>query len=206
VHKSCRARRWEAEIHVDFCRNRFPEFKGQNLYFWCFAPQPIAAEDLPELVVSNTGTGLQVAEFPGAFTQPLSIGKFSGDIPAGQWTRVRIPLSAFHTASIYEVHPEYLRSVVFHQGRANGVPHVLIIDEIRMDDDPPAKDSAALPAPTNVRAAGYDRHVELHWDPVNSASLGRYVIYRSLDGKSFEPIGIQLPDVTRYSDFSASPV
>src|ERR1700757_473274 len=28
---------WEAEIHVDFYRYRFPEFKGQNLYFWCFA-------------------------------------------------------------------------------------------------------------------------------------------------------------------------
>jgi hypothetical protein len=192
---------WEAEIHVDFYRNRFPEFKGQNLYFWCFAPQAIAADDLPELVVSNTGTGLQVAEFPGAFTQPLPIGKFSGDIPMGRWTRVRIPLSAFHTASIYDFHPEYLRSVVFHQGRADGVRHVLIIDEIRMDDDPPARDSAALLAPTNVRAIGYDRHVEVHWDSVDSKALEQYVIYRSLDGKSFEPIGIQLPDVTRYSDF-----
>jgi hypothetical protein len=55
---------WEAEIHVDFYRYRFPEFKGQNLYFWCFAPQAIAADDLPDLVVSNTSSGLQVAEFP----------------------------------------------------------------------------------------------------------------------------------------------
>ena len=52
-----------------------------------------------------------------------------------------------------------------------------------------------------MRALGYDRHVELHWDPVNSGAVGRYVVYRSVDGKNFEPIGIQLPDVTRYSDF-----
>jgi hypothetical protein len=191
---------WEAEIHVDFYRYRFPEFKGQNLYFWCFAPQAIAADDLPDLVVSNTSSGLQVAEFPGSFTQPLPIGKFTGAIPAGRWIRARIPLSAFHTASIYEFHPEYLRSVVFHQGRADGVRHVLIVDEIRTDNDL-ATNIPPLPAPTNVRAVGYDRHVELHWDPVNSGAVGRYVVYRSVDGKNFEPIGIQLPDVTRYSDF-----
>ena len=191
---------WEAEIHVDFYRYRFPEFKGQNLYFWCFAPQAIAADDLPDLVVSNTGSGLQVAEFPGSFTQPLPMGKFTGDIPAGRWIRVRIPFSAFHSASIYEFHPEYLRSVVFHQRRADGVRHVLMVDEIRADNDL-AANASPLPAPTNVRARGYDRHVELRWDPVNHGAVGRYIIYRSLDGKNFEPIGIQLPDVTRYSDF-----
>src|SRR5579864_920673 len=93
---------WEAEIHVDFYRNRFPELKGQNLYFWCYAPQAIAADDLPQIVVSNTGQGLHVAEFPGAFTEPLSFGRFSGDIPAAKWVRVKIPLSEFHTSSIYD--------------------------------------------------------------------------------------------------------
>jgi len=191
---------WEAEIHVDFYRNRFPEFKGQNLYFWCFSPQAIAADDLPNIVVSNTGSGLQVAEFPGTFTQPLAMGKFSGDIPAGKWIRVRIPLSAFHTQSIYNFRPEDVRNIVFHQGRADGVRHTLIIDEIRTDDGPPAH-AARLPAPKNVRAIGYDRHIEIRWDAVKNAAVARYVIYRSLDNKNFEPIGIQLPDITRYSDF-----
>lgn len=196
---------WEAEIHVDFYRNRFPEFEGRNLYFWCFAPQAIASGDLPDLVVSTTGTGLHVAEFPGTFTQPLPIGKFSGDIPAGKWIRVRIPLEAFRTASIYDFRPEYVRSVVFHQGRADKVRHTLVIDEIRTDDDPPSSELAVPRIPKNLRAAGYDRHVELRWDAVDSGSLGRYVIYRSFDHQNFEPIGIQLPDITRYSDFLGKP-
>ncbi|HEV2468311.1 MAG TPA: glucoamylase family protein [Candidatus Sulfotelmatobacter sp.] len=190
---------WEAEVHVDFFRNRYPEFKGQNIYFWCFSPQPIAASDLPELVLSNTGQGIQVTEFPAAFTQPLPIGKFSGDIPAGKWVRVRIPLSAFRTASIYDFRPQYLRNVVFHQGRADRAKHVLIVDEIRMDDDPTPVSS--LPTPRNVRAMGYDRHVEVQWDAVVNSAIGRYVIYRSTNNKDFEPVGIQLPDTTRYSDF-----
>jgi exo beta-1,2-glucooligosaccharide sophorohydrolase (non-reducing end) len=192
---------WEAEVHVDSYRNRFPELEGRNLYFWCYAPQSTRADDLPQLVLSNTGQGLRVAESPGAFTEPLSLGKFAGDLPARRWVQVRIPLSAFHTASIYEFQPQYLRNIVFHQGRADGIRHVLIIDEIRVDDDPPKIISPASESPVNVRAVGYDRHVELRWDPVHNPALGRYVIYRSLDGKNFEPIGMQLPDVNRYSDF-----
>jgi hypothetical protein len=191
---------WEVEIHLDGHRNRFPEFEGRNLYFWCYAPQAVAANDLPMLVLSNKSSGLQVAEFPGAFTEPLALGKFAGDLPAGKWVQVRIPLSEFHTGSIYEFRPQDFQSVVFHQGRADGTRHVLILDEIRLGDDPPAA-TPSLPAPENVRATGYDRHVEVQWDSVDNPAVGRYVIYRSLDGQAFEPVGIQLPDTNRYSDF-----
>ena len=191
---------WEAEVHLDFFRNRYPELHGQNLYFWCFSSEQVAADDLPMMVISNTGQGLHVAEFPGAFTEPLAIGKYSGDIPAKKWIHVKIPLSAFHSASIYEFRPEYLRSVVFHQGRADDVKHTLIIDELRMDGDFPDSE-LRLPAPKNVRATGYDRHVEISWQSVEDRSIGRYVIYRALDHKNFEPIGIQLPGINRYSDF-----
>jgi len=191
---------WEAEVHLDFFRNRYPELHGQNLYFWCFSSEAIAADDLPMIVISNTGQGLHVAEFPGAFTEPLPVGKYSGDLPAGKWIRVKIPLSAFRSASIYEFRPEYLRSVVFHQGRSDGVRHTLIIDELRMDDDQPDGENR-LATPKNVRATGYDRHIEVTWEPVKDPGLGRYVIYRALDHKKFEPIGIQLPGINRYSDF-----
>ena len=192
---------WEAEVRLDNFRNRFPELLGHNLYFWCFSPQPIAADDLPMLVLSNMRSGLQVAEFPASFTEPLPLGKFAGDIPAGRWVQVRIPLQDFRTGSIYEFHPEHLVNVIFHQGRADGVRHTLIIDEVRVDDDPPASEASSLPTPQNVRAVGYDRHVEVRWDGVTDPRLGRYVVYRSLDGKEFAPVGIQLPGTTRFVDF-----
>jgi hypothetical protein len=65
---------WEGEVRVVGFRNRFPEFRGHNLYFWCFAPEAIAADDLPMLVLSDTSEGLQVAEFPSAFSEPLRLG------------------------------------------------------------------------------------------------------------------------------------
>ncbi len=192
---------WEAEVRVNGYRNRFPELAGHNFYFWCFAPEAIAADDLPMLVLSNRGEGLQVAEFPASFSEPLALGKFAGNIPAGRWVQVRIPFSAFRTGSIYGFLPQNLQNIVFHQGRPDGVRHTLIIDEIRVGDEVPTSAKASLPAPANVRAIGYDRHVEVRWDPVSTALFGRYVIYRSIDGKDFEPVGIQLPGTNRYSDF-----
>jgi hypothetical protein len=194
---------WEAEVRVMNFRYRPPEFSGRNLYFWCFAPQAIAAPDLPSIVLSTSGEGLQVAEFPASFTDPLPMGKVVGDIPAGRWIQVRIPLSEFHSASIYEFRPQYLQNVIFHQGRADGVQHTLIVDEFRVGADPAER--KRLPAPQNVHAVGYERHVEVRWSPISDAAVGRYVIYRSLDSKNFEPIGIQIPGNDRYTDFLGKP-
>jgi len=190
---------WEAEVRVVNFRNRFPEFSGHNLYFWCFAPQPIAAADLPSIVLSTSREGLQVAEFPASFTEPLPMGKVVGDVPTRRWIQVRIPLNEFHSASIYEFRPLDLQNVVFHQGRADGTQHTLILDEFRIDDDSHA--GSPLPIPQNVHATGYDRHVEVSWNPITDPALARYVIYRSLEGKNFEQIGIQIPGNNRYTDF-----
>ena len=191
---------WEAEVRVMNYRNRFPEFSGHNLYFWCFATQPIAAADLPSIVLSTSREGLQVAEFPASFTDPLPMGKFIGDIPAGRWIQVRIPVNEFHSASIYEFRPLDLQNVVFHQGRADGMRHTLIVDEFRIDDDSAAA-GPTVPIPQNVHATGYDRHVEVSWNAISDPALARYVIYRSMDGKDFEQIGIQVPGNNRYTDF-----
>jgi len=75
---------WQAEIKLVNFRNRFPELRGNTLFIWCFAPQAIAVADLPRIALSNTGEGLQVAQFPSSFTDALPLGKFSGDIPAGR--------------------------------------------------------------------------------------------------------------------------
>jgi exo beta-1,2-glucooligosaccharide sophorohydrolase (non-reducing end) len=194
---------WEAEVRVMNFRNRPPEFSGGNLYFWCFAPQAIAAADLPSLVLSSSHEGLQVAEFPASFTEPLPMGKFTGDLPVGRWIQVRIPLNEFRSASIYPFRPQYLQNVVFHQGRPDGVQHTLIVDEFRINDDL-AKDTP-LPAPESVSAVGYERHVEVRWNLINDPALARYVIYRSLDSKNFQPVGIQIPGNDRYTDFLGKP-
>lgn len=190
---------WIAHISaVDF-RNRLPGLDGHNLFFSIFALHAIVAQDMPKIVLSTSSEGLQVAEFPASFSKPVDLGKYSGNVPAGKWIHVRIPFSDLQTASIYPFHPEYLQSIAFHQGRADDIRHTFIIDDIRVDDAPST--NATLPAPTNLHAAGYDRHIELEWNATEPAGVARFVIYRSIDGGQFSPIGIQLPGIHRYEDF-----
>ena len=190
---------WNAQISVLNFRNRAPGLSGRTLHFWIFAPQPVAADDMPHLVLSTSSEGLQVAEFPASFSEPINLGKYTGDVPAGRWVEVRIPLSEFSSASIYPFHPEYVQSLTFHQGRADNVNHTLIVDEIRVGDD--IASASPLPAPTHLRATGYDRHIELEWDAKESAGLARFIVYRALDGGKFTAIGMQLPGIHRYEDF-----
>jgi hypothetical protein len=191
---------WDAEIHLVNFPNRFPELSGQYLYFWVYSPAAIAAVDLPEFLLSDAREGLQVAEFPGSFTAPEPLGKYTGDLPAGKWQRVRVPMRTLRSASVFEFHPERLQSLVFHQGRADGVAHTLIVDQVHVDDES-APASLPLGAPSALTAQGYERHVTLQWESADPPGLAHYVIYRSLDGGPFLPVGIQLPGAHLYSDF-----
>jgi hypothetical protein len=186
-------------------RNRAPELVGHTLYFWVYAAEAIAAADLPELVLSDAREGLQVATFPGSFTAPVPLGTYTGDLPAGKWTQVRIPMATLHTASVYPFDPAHLQSVIFHQGRADNADHTLIIDQVRVASppDPLSRgERGNVPqTPLHVSAQGYDRHVVVQWEGADTPGLAHYVIYRATGGGTYAPVGIQLPGIHRFSDF-----
>ena len=85
---------WEAEIHVKKFRNRQHLFDGDTLSFWCFAPEAIAASDLPYVRIADTDDG---------FSKPVALGSLmprGAGMPAQKWIRVDIPLASLTAASI----------------------------------------------------------------------------------------------------------
>jgi hypothetical protein len=220
--KSAEGGGWDARIDVMRFRNREINFHGSNLYLWCFSPDGISAAALPVIRIVDTN-----AQFSG----PLA---FTGDLPAGRWVQIKIPLDRFTAASLHALDPHRLQSILFSQGSADRAPHTLIIDEIKIADagaaggtspHPPsdtasrapsaaegagfaqisATDASDPPSPQNLSAKAYERHVDLTWDPVPSDHVERYVIYRSDDGENFQPIGIQVRGITRYTDYLGKP-
>ncbi len=186
---------WSTELNLYEWRNRTLVFPGSDLWLWLYAPSGIRARDLPKLALRDTG---------GNFTSPLAIGAFAPDLRPGQWIRVRIPLAAFRTASVHPFQPHRVNTLVFVQGAADGAPHTLYVDDIRIEDAPPQSE-AAPPAPQGVRAQGYERHIDIAWEPVHDPALAQYVIYRSENGKPFAPIGVQRPGVNRFCDYTGNP-
>jgi hypothetical protein len=193
---------WDAQVQFVNFPNRFPDFAGGTLFFWVYSPTPIAAADMPNVTLSDARGGLQVATMPGSYTVEEPLADYTGDLPAGQWVPVRIPFARLRSASVYQFRPERLQSVIFHQRRADGKKHVLIVDDIRIDDETAAgAAAAALPVPDGVAAKGYDRHIDVNWQAPAESGAEYYVVSRSLDGGPFVPVGTQRPGVNRYADF-----
>lgn len=187
---------WEATIRIVNFRNRRPDLLGDTLFLWFYSAEPLHAEDLPLV---------WIADLHQDFSTSLKLGDFVSGIPAKKWTEVKIPLNRFRTYSIHELDPHQLRSITFSQSTSDGKPHVLLVDEIKIDAASAEQPSSALPSPVHVAAKGYDRHIDVSWEAVPSKTLQRYVIYRSFDGKDFRPVGIQEQGINRYADFLDKP-
>jgi exo beta-1,2-glucooligosaccharide sophorohydrolase (non-reducing end) len=188
---------WDAEVRVINMRNRPTNFLGDTLYIWCYSPEEIPAADLPVI---------QLEDEEHNFTAPLKLDGLAEDVPAKRWVQIRLPLNEFETASPHPFQARELHSIYFSQGEADDTPRTLIIDEVKIDDHSAAAPVApevrkTLRAPENVQAKGYDRHVDISWDPVEGDDLESYVIYRSIGKHRFQPIGIQTAGVERYTDF-----
>ena len=186
---------WSAELNLYEWRNRSVDFPGANLWLWLCAPRGLAAADLPHLALRDT---------VGNFTAPLDLSPYAAGLAPGKWTRIRIPLAAFQTASVHPFEPRRVNTLVWVQGAGDGAAHTLYIDDIRIEDDPPAGE-AAPPTPQGVAARGYERHIDISWDSVSDPNLAQYVIYRSENGQDFQPIGVQRPGVDRYCDYTGNP-
>ena len=189
---------WAGDIGVLVFRNRDYHFDGDTLTFWLYSPEAIRAAAMPNL---------RLLDMAREFSKPMKIGDFSGDIPAKKWTRVRIPFAKIETGSIHPFDPRQLKTLIFEQGAADGTAHTLYVDEIRIENERAGNagggKSAPLAAPANLKLRAYERHIDLSWEypEAASANVGRWVIYRSIDGKEFRPIGIQTPGIRRYTDF-----
>lgn len=186
---------WEAEIRLYEWRNRDIYFPGDTLYFYCYSDEPIRSRDLPRMVLKDKWRN---------FTKALDISPFVQDIPAHRWTKVEVPLNRFETASLRPFEPHRVNSIFFIQGAADQTPHTLIVDEFRFDNHDLTKVPALAPV-RNVQAKGYERHIDISWEPVNQDGVARYVIYRSENGGKYVPVGIQVPGIHRYADYVGKP-
>lgn len=190
---------WDAEVRPANVDMRPSYFLGNTLSFWLYAPQAIAAADLPQLQLSDNANN---------FTAPLPLGPFASSLPARRWTQVRIPLRSFVSASIRPFDARLLHGISFMQGEADGQPHTLLVDEIRIGADVAAAapgQPSPLSAPHGLAVKAYERHADLSWEPNDEDRLAYTIVYRSRDGGPFEPVGVQQPGLYRFMDWVGAP-
>jgi hypothetical protein len=182
---------WDVEINLPVWPNHYINYVGDTLYLWLYSASATPGADLPLICLRDGANG---------FTEKIKLGDFAHDLPAGKWIRVAIPMKRFGSVSVHPFQPDKTNAVVLIQGATDGQPHSLLLDDIRIENALDQK-APAPPAPKNLRATGYERHVELSWDPVVNEYIANYVIYRSLNGGPFLPVGVQNPETHRAVDF-----
>ena len=183
---------WDVELRLATWPNRAVNFAGDTLSFSVFAPQGIDAAAMPNLTLRDGTNG---------FTERLPLRDFARSVRPGVWTRVSVPLARFRTTSVRPFHPEQTTVLIFSQAAGDGVEHTLLMDDVRFDAAV-ALSAGAPPAPTDVAAKGYDRHVLVTWQaPPAAHAVADYVVYRAEGDGPFQAIGTQRPDIHRYVDF-----
>ncbi|MBV9268904.1 MAG: hypothetical protein JO061_22230 [Acidobacteriaceae bacterium] len=183
---------WEGELDLYEWRNRDVYFPGDVLSFYAYAPAAISSADLPLIELRDKRRG---------FTHPIELSRYLDGIAAKRWTEVRIPMSAFSTASIHHFEAHRVNSICFSQGAADGAPHTLILDEIRFDSKAALDANSHLRPPEDLKARGFERHIDLSWRPAAGPEPERYVVYRSSNGEPYRPVGIQVRGIHRFEDW-----
>ncbi len=167
---------------------------GSTLSFWAYSETELSADASPLVHLADATEGTPSIRLIGSLDT----------LPARTWVRVRLPFESF--VGIHKptrdprFDPRRIRTITILQGLDDGHPHTLYIDDIKIADDIP-NDKTAPAVPAGLAARGYDRHIELTWQPNKETDIQHYTVHRSFDGATYTAVGIQKGHLTRYVDF-----
>jgi exo beta-1,2-glucooligosaccharide sophorohydrolase (non-reducing end) len=191
---------WRMTVEIPRRYARPFRFEGDALVFWCWSETEITETNSPRVYLKDA---------TDAGTPAVPLVKGDARIAPHQWVLIKLPFSAL-TDPIYHGtdDPRFNRrdtvSVSFMQGIDDNREHTLYIDDIQIRDAEPA-DRSAPSAPNALEVRAYERHFDVSWPASVADDLLAYRIYRSSDGRNFEPVGTQQGTRTRYMDFTGQP-
>jgi hypothetical protein len=190
---------WHVTIKAPDRYVRDPRFDGDTLSLWCYSEKGLAPRDAPRIFVQDAS---------GAGVPTINLLADHGPLAAHKWTEVRLPFSKF--AGRYggtddsKFDSRRLASITFVQNLDDGSEHILYIDDVSVVDSQPTEHR--IPSiPSQLKVEAQDSHMGLSWRPCDDENLLSYRIYRSWDGKKFDPIGTRPSWSCRYVDFVGGP-
>lgn len=191
---------WHMTVQITRRYARPYQFEGDSLTFWCFSDFEMTAANSPRIYLLDSHD---------KGTPSVTLVSSENRIPAGVWVQVKLPFAALKSPAyngtddnLFKV--EDTLSITFVQGLDDNREHTLYVDDFQIRNAAPG-DAIAPPAPGAPVVRGYERHFDVSWTASEASDLLSYRIYRSWDGKVFEPVGIQQGSRTRYVDFVGPP-
>jgi len=178
---------------------RLLDYDGEALVLWCYPEEPLTAVSTPRIRVKDAA---------GHWTQTMPLLGPGQELPAGQWTRLALPLDGFR--QIYrrtdddQFNPRRFAGLALVQGLDDGREHTLYLDNIEIGARNPVLGEPPGP-PAGLTIRGQERHFDLTWTKNREKDVLRYQVYRSWDGAAFTPIAVARGDRSRFVDFVGAP-
>ncbi|HUJ42966.1 MAG TPA: glucoamylase family protein [Opitutaceae bacterium] len=186
---------WQVTLKASRHHSREFDYEGDTLSFWCYSEEGLTPDESPRV---------NLVDATEAWASAIPLLARQGPLPAGRWVRLQFKRDDFRGSFRGTDEDSFdLRKVaglIFEQNLEDGREHTLYIDDVEVG---PALIAGGPPpaAPAGLAVKAGERHFDLTWMPPAGRPPFRYQIYRSWDGRSYAPIGIQRGEVNRYADF-----
>lgn len=188
-YRSSAAGRWKATVLYNDMRGIDATNEASHLSFWLYIKGGTEKESLP--VISLLLTDMQESEHTNMID-------YTGSFNLDSWIQIRIPLAVFFKGSPLPV--AQIEGIQFSNGATSKSEGHLYVDQVELTSTEKA-DAAVTRAPQLLSTRGYERHIDLAWKKESNPSIKYVKVYRSTDGKTFRPVGIQSPRISGYTDF-----
>src|SRR5690606_19594956 len=184
---------WSVEIEKAVIRGQDRFVNPVRLSFRMFiASRNTSIDNLPKIQLGNKDSLYKAVNLSNAY----------GEIKGVQWFEVSIPLTELGITTVTNLDKEVTR-LRFFQNDIDGERHIILIDDVELL---PEKSRSSITAnPSILSAKGFERHVDLTWSPVTDPSVKYIKIYRREREGEFRPVGIQIPQISRYADYTGIP-
>ena len=198
--KSIRGADWQMNVRMPLRIGADLEVAGDTVSLWCFSEEGLTHTNAP-LFRIHDASGANLPDLP-----LLAAGE---NLPAKKWVRLNFPLPNFtgahRSTTDSKFNPKRIGRVEFCQRLDDGEEHVLYIDDIRVVDgqsiNGQSEDKQPPTSPQNLVVTGQDSHCDLMWDAAGGDDVLSYRVYRSEDGKKFQPVSTWPGDSPRAVDF-----
>ena len=191
---------WQVTFEVTRRYARPFRFEGEALTFWCYSDSEITAANSPRIYLEDVNKNATPA-----------ITLVTGDerIPARQWVQVELPFAAIFGRPVKSTEDSRFQvseilGITLLQGLDDNEQHTVYLDDFQIRDIGTG-DTTAPPVPGALTVKAYERHFDVSWAHSPADDLLAYRIYRSWDGRTFEPIGTQQGSRSRFVDFTGEP-
>ena len=178
---------WSANIQFKDIRGQDNFSEAVNLTFHLYVNSETTVDELPAV-------GLSLGKNAPVYS---SLKQFVKDYRVRSWIRIIIPLRKI---GINLTGTEQISVVSFRQNDTGRKEHNLFIDQVEVVNN--VHPAQIKSVPEIVTAKGYEKHVDITWEPQPDPAIRYIKIYRSSDNTNFYPVGIQSPFISRYADFT----